>query len=303
MSRSACKYDTKMLSVFSNTLRYPLLSLSAPVSSPRNTTNAQIGVFDSGVGGLTVLQEIHRQLPQESVLYFGDTARVPYGNREPAEIIQFVREILSMMSKRQVKMAIMACSTGSALAMDIVRDEFEFPIVGVVKPGARAAVAAGRRIGVIATQATVKSQAYSKEIRSCTENAQVWEVACPKFVPLIESNCIDSPEMMVAAREYLQPLIDQDLDTLVFGCTHYPHLKRVFQQILPQHVAYVNPAEAAVIEASHVLAGDDIQADTITVGITHFYVSGSANEFADLATNWLPQRPLVETIPVRDLHV
>jgi glutamate racemase len=292
-----------MLSVFSNTLRYPLLSLSAPVSSPRNTTNAQIGVFDSGVGGLTVLQEIHRQLPQESVLYFGDTARVPYGNREPAEIIQFVREILSMMSKRQVKMAIMACSTGSALAMDIVRDEFEFPIVGVVKPGARAAVAAGRRIGVIATQATVKSQAYSKEIRSCTENAQVWEVACPKFVPLIESNCIDSPEMMVAAREYLQPLIDQDLDTLVFGCTHYPHLKRVFQQILPQHVAYVNPAEAAVIEASHVLAGDDIQADTITVGITHFYVSGSANEFADLATNWLPQRPLVETIPVRDLHV
>jgi glutamate racemase len=280
-----------------------LLSLSAPVSRPRNTTNAQIGVFDSGVGGLTVLQEIHRQLPQESVLYFGDTARVPYGNREPAEIIQFVREILHMMAKRNVKMAIMACSTGSALAMDIVRHEFDFPIVGVVKPGARAAVAAGERIGIMATHATVKSQAYSREILSCAENAQVWEVACPKFVPLIENNQIDSPEMMLAAQEYLQPLIDRNIDTLVFGCTHYPHLKRVFQQILPSHVSYVNPAEAAIIEASHVLAGDDIQADASTLGVTNYYVSGAANDFADLAMNWLPQRPVVETIPVADLQL
>jgi glutamate racemase len=280
-----------------------LLSLSAPVSRPRNTTNAQIGVFDSGVGGLTVLQEIHRQLPQESVLYFGDTARVPYGNREPAEIIQFVREILHMMAKRNVKMAIMACSTGSALAMDIVRHEFDFPIVGVVKPGARAAVAAGTRIGIMATQATVKSQAYSQEIHSCSDIAQVWEVACPKFVPLIENNQIDSPEMMAAAREYLQPLIDHNIDTLVFGCTHYPHLKRIFQQILPDHVSYVNPAEAAIIEASHVLAGDDIQADANILGLTNYYVSGSANDFADLAVNWLPHRPVVETIPVADLRL
>lgn len=280
-----------------------MLSLSAPKIAPINTNNAQIGVFDSGVGGLTVLQEIHRQLPHESVLYFGDTARVPYGNREPAEIVTFVREILHMMAKQDVKMAIMACSTGSALAMDLVKGEFDFPIVGVVRPGARAAVQAGSRIGIMATHATVKSQAYSNEIWRCASDAQVWEIACPKFVPLIESNQIDSPAMMEAAEEYLQPLIDREIDTLVFGCTHYPHLKRVFQQILPPHVTYVNPAEAAIIETAQVLAGEGIQANPNLLGETNFYVSGSATDFADLATNWLPSRPYVQNIPVESLHL
>jgi glutamate racemase len=278
-----------------------LLSLSAPEIAPINTNNAQIGVFDSGVGGLTVLQEIHRQLPHESVLYFGDTARVPYGNREPAEIVTFVREILHMMAKRDVKMAIMACSTGSALAMDLVKGEFDFPIVGVVRPGARAAVQAGSRIGIMATHATVKSQAYSNEIWRCASDAQVWEIACPKFVPLIENNQIDSPEMMEAAEEYLQPLIDREIDTLVFGCTHYPHLKRVFQQILPPHVAYVNPAEAAIIKTAQVLAGEGIQSNPNLLGETSFYVSGSAHDFAELATNWLPARPYVQNISVESL--
>jgi glutamate racemase len=280
-----------------------LLSLSAPEIAPINTNNAQIGVFDSGVGGLTVLQEIHRQLPHESVLYFGDTARVPYGNREPAEIVTFVREILHMMAKKDVKMAIMACSTGSALAMDLVKGEFDFPIVGVVRPGARAAVQAGSRIGIMATHATVKSQAYSNEIWRCASDAQVWEIACPKFVPLIENNQIDSPAMMEAAEEYLQPLIDREIDTLVFGCTHYPHLKRVFQQILPPHVIYVNPAEAAIIETAQVLAGEGIQANPNLLGETSFYVSGSAPDFADLAANWLPSRPYVQNIPVESLHL
>ncbi len=280
-----------------------MLSLSAPEKAPINTNNAQIGVFDSGVGGLTVLQEIHRQLPHESVLYFGDTARVPYGNREPAEIVTFVREILHMMAKQDVKMAIMACSTGSALAMDLVKGEFDFPIVGVVRPGARAAVQAGSRIGIMATHATVKSQAYSNEIWRCASDAQVWEIACPKFVPLIENNQIDSPEMMEAAEEYLQPLIDREIDTLVFGCTHYPHLKRVFQQILPPHVTYVNPAEAAIIETAQVLAGEGIQSNPNLLGETSFYVSGSAYDFAELATNWLPSRPYVQNIPVESLRL
>jgi glutamate racemase len=280
-----------------------LLSLSAPEIAPINTNNAQIGVFDSGVGGLTVLQEIHRQLPHESVLYFGDTARVPYGNREPAEIVTFVREILHMMAKQDVKMAIMACSTGSALAMDLVKGEFDFPIVGVVRPGARAAVQAGSRIGIMATNATVKSQAYSNEIWRCVAEAQVWEIACPKFVPLIEKNLIDSSEMMEAAEEYLQPLIDREIDTLVFGCTHYPHLKRVFQQILPPHVTYVNPAEAAIIETAQVLAGEGIQSNPNLLGETSFYVSGSAHDFAELATNWLPARPYVQNLPVESLRL
>lgn len=277
--------------------------LSAPILSvkPRHIANAQIGVFDSGVGGLTVLQEIHRHLPYESVLYFGDTARVPYGNREPEEIIQFVREILWMMAKQNVKMAIMACSTGSALALDVVQAEFDFPIVGVVKPGALAAVQSGRRIGVIATNATVKSQAYGHEMRRRSPTIEVWEVACPAFVPLIENDMIDSPEMMAVAREYLQPLVEKEIDTLVFGCTHYPHLRRVFEQILPAHVTYVNPAEATVREISKVLVQKELQSDSEWGGKTSFYVSGCPEDFANLSLNWLAQKPPVENISVEEL--
>lgn len=278
-----------------------MLIVPVASSSSKFTANAQIGVFDSGVGGLTVLQEIYRQLPHESVLYFGDTARVPYGNRQPSEIIQFVREILTMMAKRQVKMAIMACSTGSALALDIVRDEFDFPIVGVVKPGAKAAVAAGQRIGVIATQATVKSRAYGLEMRRRKPDIQVWEVACPQFVPLIEQNKIHAPETLEIAREYLQPLIDANIDTLVFGCTHYPHLRPVFEQIMPPGINYVNPAEAAVQESLGVLVREDLKNVSDRPGKTSFYVSGCAENFAQLSINWLQQRPIVETISVESL--
>jgi glutamate racemase len=278
--------------------------LIAPVaSSPsRRAANAQIGVFDSGVGGLTVLKEIHAQLPHESVLYFGDTARVPYGNREPGEIVQFVREILTMMDQRQVKMVIMACSTGSALALDLVRDEFDFPIVGVVKPGARAAVQAGKRVGVIATQATVDSRAYGAEMKLCNPAVEVWEIACPHFVPLIEQNRIHEPETLEIARDALQPLIDVNIDALVFGCTHYPHLQPVFEQIMPAHIAYVNPAESAIREAIKVLQQEKLQNLNPEVGQTSFYVSGCAESFSSLSLNWLQHQPQVENISVESLR-
>jgi glutamate racemase len=278
--------------------------LIVPVASlpSKHAANAQIGVFDSGVGGLTVLKEIHKQLPNESVLYFGDTARVPYGNREPAEIVQFVREILTMMSQRQVKMVLMACSTGSALALDLVRDEFNFPIVGVVKPGARAAVQAGERVGVIATQATVNSQAYGNEMRRCNPNVQVWEIACPQFVPLIEQNRIHEPETLEIARDCLQPLVDIHVDALVFGCTHYPHLQTVFEQIMPVGTKYVNPAESAVRESLQVLEKAGLQNTSDIAGETSFYVSGCAQSFAHLSVNWLQQQPQVENISVAALQ-
>lgn len=149
---------------------------------------APIGVFDSGVGGLTVLRELYRQLPQESALYFGDTARVPYGTRSTAEILQFVREILDWMTDQGAKMIIMACNTSSALALEAVRAEYAVPILGLILPGARAAVQQGRRIGVIATPATAASNAYRQAIQEIEANAQVWQVGCPEFVPLIEQN-------------------------------------------------------------------------------------------------------------------
>jgi glutamate racemase len=283
-------------------MRFPLLIVPVASLPSKHAANAQIGVFDSGVGGLTVLKEIHKQLPNESVLYFGDTARVPYGNREPAEIVQFVREILTMMSQRQVKMVLMACSTGSALALDLVRDEFNFPIVGVVKPGARAAVQAGERVGVIATQATVNSQAYGNEMRRCNPNVQVWEIACPQFVPLIEQNRIHEPETLEIARDCLQPLVDIHVDALVFGCTHYPHLQTVFEQIMPVGTKYVNPAESAVRESLQVLEKAGLQNTSDIAGETSFYVSGCAQSFAHLSVNWLQQQPQVENISVAALQ-
>jgi glutamate racemase len=264
-----------------------------------------IGVFDSGVGGLTVLQEVHRQLPNESVVYFGDTARLPYGKRSPAEIIEYVYEILHWMQSEQVKMAIMACNTSSALALDIVRKDFDLPILGLILPGARAAVGKGKRIGVIATTATVKSEAYVRAICESDPQARVFQVDCPEFVPLIESNRIHDPYTMKVAREYLQPLIEANIDTLVLGCTHYPHLSGVFRQILPSHVALVNPASYVVRAASQELdlmglkcldnRGDRAQ--------TRFFVSGEPDRFAQVSRRWLGKLPLVEKVSLSPVEL
>ncbi len=264
-----------------------------------------IGVFDSGVGGLTVLQEVHRQLPNESVVYFGDTARLPYGKRSPAEIIEYVYEILYWMQSEQVKMAIMACNTSSALALDIVRKDFDLPILGLILPGARAAVGKGKRIGVIATTATVKSEAYVRAICESDPQAQVFQVDCPEFVPLIESDRIHDPYTMQVAREYLQPLIEANIDTLVLGCTHYPHLSGVLRQILPSHVALVNPASYVVRAASQELdlMGLKCLGNRSDRAETRFFVSGEPDRFAQVSRRWLGKLPLVEKVSLSPVEL
>lgn len=259
---------------------------------------ARIGVFDSGVGGLTVLQEIYRQLPQESVLYFGDTARVPYGTRTAAEILQFTRETLDWMVQQRVKMAIMACNTSSALALETVRHEYDLPILGVILPGARAAALQGQRIGVIATPATVNSNAYLDAIREANPHADVWQVACPEFVPLIETNRLEDPYTLAIAKEYIQPLLDRSIDTLVYGCTHYPHLEPVFRKFIPDNVRFVNPAIHVVSAASNELKLLGIHSQINAVP-TKFIVSGDPHQFSQLATQWLPTQPIVNqtTLP------
>jgi glutamate racemase len=256
---------------------------------------SRIGVFDSGVGGLTVLQEIDRQLPQESVLYFGDTARVPYGTRSAAEILQFTRETLDWMVSQRVKMAIMACNTSSALALETVQTEYDLPILGVILPGARAAARQGRRIGVIATPATVNSNAYLHAIREANPRAQVWQVACPEFVPLIESDRLEDPYTLAIAKEYLQPLLDRSIDTLVYGCTHYPHLEPILRQFVPPTVKFINPAVAVVAAAAKELNVLGIQSHTKAIP-TEFIVSGEPQHFSQLATQWLPTQPRVQQI-------
>jgi glutamate racemase len=264
-----------------------------------------IGVFDSGVGGLTVLQEVHRQLPNESVVYFGDTARLPYGKRSPAEIIEYVYEILNWMQSEQVKMAIMACNTSSALALDIVRKDFDLPILGLILPGARAAVGKGKRIGVIATTATVKSEAYVRAICESDPQAQVFQVDCPEFVPLIESDRIHDPYTLQVAREYLQPMIEANIDTLVLGCTHYPHLSGVLRQILPAHVALVNPASYVVRAASQELdlMGLKCPDNRRDRAQTRFFVSGEPDRFAQVSRRWLGKLPLVEKVSLSPVEL
>jgi glutamate racemase len=255
----------------------------------------RIGVFDSGVGGLTVLQEIYRQLPNESVLYFGDTARVPYGTRSAAEIIQFTRQTLDWMVAQGVKMAIVACNTSSALALETVRSEYDLPILGVILPGARAAALQGRRIGVIATPATVKSNAYLHAIQEASSTAQVWQVACPEFVPLIETNRINDPQTLAIAQEYIQPLLDRSIDTLIYGCTHYPHLEPVLRQFVPMSVKFINPAVAVVAAAAQELNVLGIQSHHPAIP-TQFVVSGNPSQFTQVATQWLPAVPIVHQI-------
>jgi glutamate racemase len=267
-----------------------------PCQSPQSDEVARIGVFDSGVGGLTVLQEIYRQLPQESVLYFGDTARVPYGTRTAAEILAFTRETLDWLRQNRVKMAIAACNTSSALALEAVRDEYDFPILGVILPGARAAALQGQRIGVIATPATVNSNAYVQAIREANPHAQVWQSACPEFVPLIESGRLADPYTLSVAQKYLQPLLDRSIDTLVYGCTHYPHLEPILRQFVPADVKFINPAVNVVAAADKELRVLGIQNSLARTLPTRFTVSGDPLQFATLASKWLPSRPSVERI-------
>ncbi|WP_414576222.1 glutamate racemase [Anabaena sp. CCY 9402-a] len=256
---------------------------------------APIGVFDSGVGGLTVLRQLYRQLPNESIVYFGDTARLPYGIRSQAEIVQFVRDILDWMQQQRVKMVIMACNTSSALALEIVRAEYDIPILGVILPGAKAAVQQGKRIGVIATPATAKSDAYKHAILEINPDVEVWQVGCPEFVPLIEQNRIQDPYTAEVARSYLEPLLQQDIDTLIYGCTHYPLLAPVVRSLLPTQVKIIDPAV-------HVVTACSQELDLLGLTNTHpplptrFAVSGSPQQFAQSGVNWLGHTPIVESV-------
>jgi glutamate racemase len=266
----------------------------------REPQQSPIGVFDSGVGGLTVLTQLYRQLPQESILYFGDTARLPYGTRSQTEIIKFTREILSWMHEQQVKMAIMACNTSSALALETVRSEFPFPILGVILPGAKAAVHQGKRIGVISTPATAASNAYQQAILEIDGTAQVWQVGCPEFVPLIEQNRISEAYTKEVARQYLAPLIQQQIDTLVYGCTHYPHLSPVVRSLLPPSVKLVDPAIYLVKAIAQELDLLGLRNNFAPLP-TRFYVSGCPQKFAHSSVRWLGCTPLVEQVYLENM--
>lgn len=206
-------------------------------------------MFDSGVGGLTVLKEIQRLLPAEELLYLGDTARVPYGTKSPATVRRYALEAAAFLTRRRVKMLVVACNTASSVALPDLEYQFQLPVIGVIEPGAKRAVSVTRsgRIGVIGTEGTIKSGAYTLAIKKLAPDAEVQAVPCPLFVPLVEEGWLDHPVTRLAAREYLGALGDHGIDTLVLGCTHYPLLKNVLQQVLGPDVTLIDSAEETAL--------------------------------------------------------
>jgi len=221
-----------------------------------------IGLFDSGVGGLTVLRELRRQLPSESTLYLGDEARMPYGPREPAEVLGFTREAMRWFAGRDCKLVVIACNTATSVALEVVREESAVPIIGVIRPGAAAALTttARRAIGVLATVLTVRSGAYIRALRDLDPLVDVAQQACPRLVPLVEEGRANTAEAVDAVREYVEPLLTEGgvvrpvVDTLLLGCTHYPLLRPIIEKIAGRDVRVVDSAATTALAVREVLA-------------------------------------------------
>ena len=226
------------------------------------TAGAPIGVFDSGIGGLTVVKELIRQLPDESIIYFGDTARVPYGPKSPDTVLRYSREITGWLQEQGVKTIVVACNTATAHALPSLREELDIPVVGVVEPGARAAVDASdsRCIGVIGTMGTINSGAYERAIRALDPEATITTKACPLFVPFVEEGWLDHEATRLVAEEYLSPMAQANVDALVLGCTHYPLLKPLIAHVLGRKVRLIDSAEQTAAETRRVLESRDLRA-------------------------------------------
>ena len=255
--------------------------------------NAPIGVFDSGVGGLTVAREIMRQLPNERIVYFGDTARVPYGNKSKETVTRFSRQIVRFLQMQDVKAIVVACNTASAYALDELEQEVDIPIIGVVKPGAKTAIEATHngKIGVIATQATISSGIYKRYIEENDTSVSVVEKACPLFVPLVEEGLWEDPVTDEIARRYLSELIDIDIDTLILGCTHYPLIRSTVGKIMGDKVTLVNPAYETARELKELLEKEDLESDKrpeLGTELYRFFVSDAAEKFQKFANSIIP---------------
>ncbi len=254
--------------------------------------NAPVGVFDSGVGGLTVAREIMRQMPNERIVYFGDTARVPYGSKSKATIIRYSRQIINFLKTKEVKAIVVACNTASAYALEELRGELDIPIIGVVKPGAEVAanITKNGKIGVIGTVGTIESKLYNRCIREHNESAEVFGTACPLFVPLVEEGWINDTVTMEVAKRYLAPLQDTGIDTLILGCTHYPLLRNLIGEIMGNDVTLVNPAYETAVKLSKMLEESGIKCDApVKARAPHeFFVSDAAERFMSFANSILP---------------
>lgn len=265
-----------------------------------NKKTEPIGVFDSGVGGLTVTREIMRQLPNENMVYFGDTARVPYGSKSKDNIIKYSRQIIRFLQTKNVKAIVIACNTASALALDVVKEETDIPVMGVIAPGAAAAVRVtkNKKIGVIGTEATIRSKMYSKVMRQMLPGVEVVGKPCPLFVPIVEEGFAKHKIAEEVIDYYLASMRESDIDTMILGCTHYPLLRSRIMKYLGDGIQLVNPAYETAMELKQLLEEKAMLNDAeirpegegqvCANGSYEFYVSDTADKFKQFANSILP---------------
>ncbi len=251
---------------------------------------APIGIFDSGIGGLTVFREVYRNLPNENIVYFGDTARVPYGSKSPETVLRYSRQIVHFLKTCGVKALVVACNPASALALDVLEQEVDLPVLGVVKPGAAVAceMTKNRKIGLIATEITVKSGLYERLIRGIDPADTVYSKACPLLVPLVEEGWTDDPITLEVIKRYLGGLLEKDIDTLILGCTHYPLLRGLIRKYLGDSVSLVNPAYETARTLERMLDELDLKNPSTAEPVYQFYASDSTDGIRRIAERILP---------------
>ncbi|SER75550.1 glutamate racemase [Gracilibacillus ureilyticus] len=255
--------------------------------------NQPIGVIDSGVGGLTVASELMRQLPKESIIYLGDTERCPYGPRPKEEVIQYTWEMVHFLLEKNIKMLVIACNTATAYTLHLLREKLDIPVVGVIQPGARAAITNSRtyHIGVIGTEGTITSEAYPLSLKHINAGITVDGLACPRFVPLVEKGLVSGQEAYQVVKESLEPLKHNKLmDTLILGCTHYPMIKDLVQEVMGPTVSIISSGEETAREVSTIL-GFEKRLYTGNKPAEHqFYTTGDPVIFEQIASRWLEQK-------------
>lgn len=248
-----------------------------------------IAVFDSGLGGLTVVKALKESLPNETIIYFGDTARVPYGNKSQALVQEYSREITEFLINKRAKMVIVACNTASSLALEDLVDRFDVPILGVIEPGAEAAVKATRNghIGVIGTLATIRSGSYKRALKSRVKSLKVYSQPCPLFVPLVEEGWLDGEVPERVAATYLEGINAGKVDTIILGCTHYPLLKSVIRKIVNHETVLVDSAETTAVMAAKILTEMNLRNNTNQAGTLNCFVTDLPVRFEAVARRFL----------------
>lgn len=252
-----------------------------------------IGFIDSGIGGLTVVKQAMKQLPNESIYYLGDSARCPYGPRPKEEVIQYTWEMTQFLLKKDIKMLVIACNTATAAALDVIRERIDIPVIGVINPGSRAAIkhSKNERIAVIGTKGTINSDVYKQTIKDKDQGISVISMSCPKFVPLVESNQYNGSIAKKVVAETLKPLLKESVDTLILGCTHYPLLTPLIQNVMGPCVTLIDSGAETVSEVSTLLDYFRLAESSHNKQASEyrFYTTGSPKLFSDIAENWLGQ--------------